>query len=99
MSSESHPLWSSQKDRIARPPVQVALPRPTHGFVSTRDSSENTNNPYQDEIGVTLLRGDGNATFLATCGQNKRVERTVRCVRVANGDIPIQRCKIIQQTK
>jgi len=46
----------------------------------------------QDEIGVIHQSGDGNARLLTIGGQNKRVVRSVRCARVANGNTPIQNC-------
>jgi hypothetical protein len=61
--------------------------------ISTRDSSEHANDPYQDEIGLILYGGDGNARLLATRGQDKRVERIVRFDRVADADLPIHGCE------
>lgn len=49
-------------------------------------------NPYQDEIGIAVYGGDGNALLLITRGQNKRVERIVCCARVADFDLPIHSC-------
>lgn len=55
--------------------------------------NDHANDPYQDEIGVILQSGDGNARLLTIGGQNKRVERIVHCARVANGDTPIHGCE------
>ena len=48
---------------------------------------------YQDEIGVTLYRGDGDTCLLATRRQNKRMERIVRYARVSDVDLPVHGCK------
>ena len=80
-------------DRTARPLGRAVLPRSEVSCLSPRDSSAQRGMiPYQDEIGITLCGCDGNARLLAVGRQNERVERIVRCARIANGNPPINGC-------
>lgn len=58
-----------------------------------RGSSDQTNDPHQDEICATLQSVDGNARLLTVSRQNERVECIVCCARVANSNLPIHRCE------
>ena len=44
---------------------------------------------YQDEVGVFLDDGNGDASLVAIGRQNQRVERIVRVFRFANSDFSI----------
>ena len=75
-------------DHTARRPGRAALPRSNKAScISHGIPFDHADDPHQDEI------GDGNARLLIVSRQNERVERIVRCARVADSNLPIQRCE------